>query len=625
MSEEVNVEKIDLSNVDWQSSREFFDSLKADLKRLDEADDKEVYDLTWPGKRGAIVEAGLPINKTLRPDVNASKDFDSTKNMLIVGDNLDALKLLQESYLNKVKMIYIDPPYNTGHDFVYHDNFRQSKADYDDGTIDESGNRLVDDDEFKVNSYSNGRFHSDWLSMMYPRLKLARNLLTDDGVIFISIDDNELANTCELCDTIFGEENRGGVAPRKTRGSATTKGDSEMQKINDYLVIYFKDKSTGTFNKKIVGQKTYPYSDSRGQYYIVPLQDNGPHGTREARPNLWYPIYVLSNGALTRDESADYKERILPALHQRKEGRWMWSKEKFDRDVDDLVAINGKVYIKHYYVESDDQNKYQRDKLWIGDCQNSKGTSELNNLFPELPGLFSNPKPLELLDFCMNRGARSDSLILDFFAGSGTTGHAVMDLNAQDGGSRRYILAQYPEETADGSEARKAGYRTIDQITAERLRRAGDKIVAENPDTKVDTGFRVLRVDSSNENDNIRQTPNNTTLQSLFESVNNIKGDRGPLDLLFGVISSQALPLDERLDIVESDDNTIYRYGYDFEGTGLVACFDDTVSDAAIQAIAKMQPNIAVFRDSSFASSATKVNLSEHFRMLSPGTKVKVI
>ena len=616
-------EKIDLNSVDWKSSREFFDSLVDELQKLDNKD--ESYDFTWVGKRKSIIEAGRPIDKILRPDVEASKDFDKTKNMLIVGDNLDALKLLQESYLGKIKMIYIDPPYNTGHDFVYHDNFTIKKSDFEDGSTDSEGNVVVSEDEFAENSKVNGRFHSDWLSMMYPRLKLARNLLSDDGIIFMSIDDNELNNLYKLGELVFGEDNFGGTAPRKTRGSATTKGDSEMQKINDYLVIFFKDKGCGKFTQRIIGQKKYPHSDERGKYYIVPLQDNGPHGTREARPNLWYPIYLLKDGNVTYDEPSEYIEKILPAKHQNKEGCWMWSKKKFDVDKKDILIKDGKAWIKHYYIEEEDQNQYQRDKLWLEDYQNSKGTILVNSLFPEAKNIFSNPKPIELVKFCANRSANDGSIILDFFSGSGTTGHAVMDLNAEDGGKRQYICVQLDEKTDEKSEARKAGYDTIDQITAERLRRAGEKIKSEHPEADIDTGFRVFRVDGNNENENIRKSPNKTNQSDMFNAIDNIKEDRTPLDLLFGIVYVSALPFDLKLEMRKIGENTVYLYGYLDEGTGLVACFDDNISEETFKEIAKLKALTAAFKDSSFTNSAAKINLSEHFRIISPDTKVKVI
>ncbi len=377
-----NIEKINLDNVDWKSSKEFFDSL-LELANLENSSN-ERYLMSWVGRKKSIVEAGAPINKTLRPDRDESVNFDSTKNLCIVGDNLDALKILQESYLGEVKMIYIDPPYNTGNDFVYKDSFSANKDNYKSNYLDEDGNVLLSEDKMIENERTNGRFHSDWLSMIYPRLKLCKNLLSEDGIIFISIDDNELDNLRKVCEEIFGEENFGGIAPRKTRGSATTKGDSEMQKINDYLVIFFKDKKTGTFNQKIVGEKKYPYSDERGEYYIVPLQDNGPHGTREARPNLWYPIHELNDGTLSYDATENIKRTILPDKHQNKEGCWMWSKAKFDKDGKDLTIHNDKVYIKHYYIEGEDQNRCQREKLWLDNFQNAKGTVTLNSLFPEI-------------------------------------------------------------------------------------------------------------------------------------------------------------------------------------------------------------------------------------------------
>lgn len=652
MSEAGSIEKINLDNVDWESSREFFNSLKNDLRRIDEADNKEVYDLTWPGKRSAIVEAGLPINKTLRPDVAASKDFDNARNMLIVGDNLDALKLLQESYLNQVKMIYIDPPYNTGHDFVYHDNFRQSKADYDDGTTDDEGNRLVDDDEFKVNSYSNGRFHSDWLSMMYPRLKLARNLLTDDGVIFISIDDNEQANLKKLCDEVFGEEN---FVENFIWVKNSTKNLSKTTSTNhEYVLCYAKDiiaagESEKLFRvpkkgldavKAILKKATeegltpeeggarlreyynaHPELKGISQYRYV---DYGPKSDLISAPKC-YQAYRLSDISAPKSTGVAETYEIIHPIDglpcKTPSTGWRFARktmqEKIDQGLIEFYDSHEHVPAFKRYLETV-ETEVQKSVI-----KNYKdGKKELAAIFGSAP--FDNPKPVSLLETFIGL-VDPDAIVLDFFAGSGTTGHAVMELNAQDGGNRRYILVQYPEKTADGSEAQKAGYETIDQITAERLRRAGDKVKVDHPDANFNTGFRVLRVDSDNEKEGIRQTPDKTTQATLFDAVDNIKRNRGPLDLLFGAIKALALPLDQKLDIVSGDSNTIYKYGYEFEGTGLVTCFDDAVSDETVQEIAKMRPNVAVFRDGSFTSSATKVNLSEHFRMLSPGTKVKVI
>lgn len=615
-----NIEKIDLNNIDWKSSKEFFDSIKNELEKLE--DHKESYDFTWVGKRKSIIEAGKPINKTLRPDVEASKDFDNTKNMLIVGDNLDALKILQEPYLGQVKMIYIDPPYNTGHDFVYRDNFTIKKDEYEDDAIDEDGDKVVAEEQPKENSRSNGRFHSDWLSMICPRLKLARNLLSDDGVIFISIDDNEQANLKKVCDEVFGEENfiANLIWTNKEGGAGS---DSKIINVkHEYTLCYARNINCVAVNGvDVEDTERYTYEDQyvkvRGKYQLVKLVTYSLGYVA----SLDYPIEA-PDGSL-----------ILPNIHGEKVARWRWGKEKlawglrndfveFKKDKNDQWQI----YTKQYLNCDKDGKIIARTKrpyAVIDQYSTTQAAKQLQKMFDVK--LFDYSKPVNLLRFFTDIATSVDSLILDFFAGSGTTGHAVMDLNAEDGGNRRYILVQLPEETNEKSEARKAGYETIDQITAERLRRAGDKIQKEHPDAKIDTGFRVFRIDSSNEKENIRKPLGEYSQESMLDMVENLKPDRTPLDLLFGAIYASALPFDLKLEIKKIGDNTVYLYGYLGEGSGLAACFDDHITEETIQEIAKLKTLSAVFKDSSFDNSAAKINLSEHFRILSVDTIVKVI
>ncbi len=605
-----NIEKIDLEKVDWQSSKEFFDSLKDELEKLD--DHNESYDFTWAGKRKSIIEAGAPINKTLRPDVETSKDFDNTKNMLIVGDNLDALKLLQESYLGQVKMIYIDPPYNTGHDFVYHDNFTTKKDDYDDSSISEDGERIISEDEFIENSKSNGRFHSDWLSMIYPRLKLARNLLSDDGVIFISIDDNEQANLKKVCDEVFGEENF--VASLIWERAYSPKNDAKyVSNSHDYVLFYAKnidDFKIGRLPRTEEANSRYsnPDDDPRGEW----MSDNMVVKTYTSSCD--YPIKTPSgriveppSGRCWRINKATYEKFVAE--------KRIW----FGSDG------NGVPRIKRFLIELKNEGMAPTSLLFYREVGHSQeGAQEVAKILDA--GVFDGPKPVRLLKrLLMLAHTNPNSLILDFFAGSGTTGHAVMDLNAEDGGNRRYILVQWPEATNEKSEARKAGYETIDQITAERLRRVGEKVQKEHPEAKVDTGFRVFHIDDSNENKNIRKPLEEYAQESMLDMVDSLKSDRTPLDLLFGVIYASALPFDLHLETRKIGDNTVYLYGYLGESSGLVACFDDNISDDTIKEIAKLKPIAAVFKDSSFADSAAKINLSEHFHILSVDTKVKVI
>lgn len=600
-----NVEKIDLDRVDWKSSREFFDSLSKELKKLDDRD--ESYDFTWVGKRKSVIEAGTPINKILRPDLEASKDFDNTKNMLIVGDNLDALKLLQESYLGKIKMIYIDPPYNTGHDFVYHDNFTIKKADFEDDSMDSDGNVIISEDEYVENSKANGRYHSDWLSMMYPRLRLARNLLTDDGVIFISIDDNEQANLKKLCDDVFGEENFiGNIAwESKTKSQNTKTAFDQLQPKVEHIFCYSKSNEKYHFNLLVKSQKIYDKEDEKGVYREYPLEVMNASGVR-GRESMIYEI-----------------EGIMPP-----DGK-QW---KLGHDQVAMFRDNGNLFIRNNKIILKMRPEYERSEttepFWaflskeIGTAESAK--KELNSILSEGHG-FETVKPTSLIERLIFHASCKDSLILDFFSGSGTTGHAVMDLNAEDGGKRQYICVQLDEKTDEKSEARKAGYDTVDQITAERLRRAGDKIMQEHPDADIDTGFRLLRIDSNNEKDGIRKPLSEIGQTDIFDSIDNIKKDRTPLDLLFGVVYVSALPFDLKLETRKIGENTVYLYGYLDEGTGLVACFDDNIPEETIKEIANLKALTAAFKDSSFTGSAAKINLSEHFRIISPDTKVKVI
>ncbi len=622
---ENNVEKIDLDHVDWKSSREFFDSLGEALDKLDDKD--ESYDFTWVGKRKSIIEAGAPINKTLRPDIEASKDFNNTKNMLIVGDNLDALKLLQESYLGKIKMIYIDPPYNTGHDFVYHDNFTIKKDDYTDSSTGDDGVKLVSEDEFTENSKANGRFHSDWLNMIYPRLKLARNLLTDDGVIFISIDDNEQANLKKVCDEIFGEDNF-------VASFIWNKQHSQQQGIikRYHETVYLYGRNTSKLKnirggdgvieagalKKI--SKANPESDFT---FPAGVKCEAANGTNFVGTYGDSEKITVKNGIFSVRDGETTSEMTLSAG---------WTQKNQMRDFfngNDVLDSKGQKIIE-FYFNSTGKLKCRKERSSITPPSIlplygmvSESTDQLSDL---LGGhFFESPKPTNMIKDFLSWFSNENDLILDFFAGSGTTGHAVMDLNAEDGGNRKYILVQLDEKTDEKSEAKKAGYDTIDQITAERIRRAGDKIEKEHPEAKIDTGFRVFRIDDSNEKDDIRKPLGEIQQSNIFDMVDNVKTDRTPLDLLFGVVYASALPFDLKLETRKIGDNTVYLYGYLDEGTGLVACFDDKVPEDTIKEIAELKALTAAFKDSSFADSAEKINLSEHFRIISPETKVKVI
>ena len=631
-----NIEKIDLDRVDWKSSREFFESLGEALDRLDDKD--ESYNFTWVGKRKSIVEAGAPINKILRPDMEASKDFDNTKNMLIVGDNLDALKLLQESYLGKIKMIYIDPPYNTGHDFVYRDNFTIKKEDFSDSIKDSDGNIIVSEDEYIENAKVNGRFHSDWLSMIYPRLKLARNLFTDDGVIFLSIDDKEIANLKKVCDEVFGDDNFIACLTRVTKKGG--KSSEAVAKNHDFALIYAKDIS----DKKLSGishfdsgfNKTDEFADKRGPYKLNQTLD---YNTLQYNKTMDFIIEIDGKKYVPGGDEAKQLERHK-GNHGQHDWVWRWSLEKFKFGYENgwiIVSKTGRIYTKTYlnatiagnpkdgyYIDYQDRSKAVSTlELTDNKYSNDNSAKEIERLMGSK--VFDYVKPTELVDLFLEMNNSKDCTILDFFAGSGTTGHAVMQKNAADNGMRNFILVQLNEEIDSSSEASKAGFSTIDEVTAERLRRAGDKIQDEQNSVKIDSGFRVLRIDSSNENDDIRKPLNQINQFDLFSTIDNIKKDRTPLDLLFGVIYASALPFDLKLETRKIGENTVYLYGYLDEGTGLVACFDDNIPEETIKEIANLKALTAAFKDSSFAGSAAKINLSEHFRIISPDTKVKVI
>jgi adenine-specific DNA-methyltransferase len=601
MSDDNGVQKIDLDKVDWRGSREFFESLGEALDRLDDKD--ESFDFTWVGKRKSIIEAGAPINKTFRPDVKASKNWDTTENLFIEGDNLDALKLLQESYLGKVKMIYIDPPYNTGKDFVYHDNFKANAEQYDEDTEykDEAGNI-----QFKKNEKTNGRYHSDWLSMMYPRLKLARNLLSEDGVIFISIDDNEQSNLKKLCDEVFGEDN---FVNQFLWLHGKGKKDSWSRTTQQYVTCYAKQK-----------EELSSWSVVNTQNYSFTNPDNDPRGG-------WFSGSVSFSEDRSNPNHKNYMEIKSPSGIVWKR-QWLKSNEEMKQLLDDD---------KIFFGLPPKYDATPRVKIFPGDVSSQipanliKDAGTTKSASTELEKLmggnyFDYPKSVQLIEFLaqISTADRPDGIVLDFFSGSATTAHAVMQLNAEDGGSRKWIMVQLPEETDEKSEAYKAGYKTIPEISRERICRAGDKIAQEHPEAKVDYGFRSLVIDDTNYKE-VYKSAGQYAQAELLDVVDNIKEDRSDLDLLYGVLTQSALELNRPIEIVELSGSTTYKYDYFGEVSGLVACFAENISEATIKEIAKLKPLTAVFRESSFADSQAKVNLAEHFRILSPETKVKVV
>lgn len=560
----------------------------------------EAYEFTWVGKRAAIAEAGRPIRKTLRPCPDESRDWDTTENLYIEGDNLDVLKLMQESYLGKVKMIYIDPPYNTGNDFIYRDDFAKSREEYDEqaGVYDEEGDRLY------RNTESNGRFHSDWCSMMYPRLVLARNLLRDDGVIFISIDDGEVHNLRKICDEVFGESNF--VAELIWKSKSGGANDSKYFAVDhEYVVCYAKSIDNISILPDIEATVTTSYNqrDEKGEYSLDRLDKQSIRYS----PSLDYEI-TGPNGEI-------YTPKHKDPAHPN--ATWRWGRETVKQRYDELVFKDGNVYTKNYKkVGAIARSLLLEDRFG----RTRTGKTDTYALFER--DLFSNPKPYKLIRYLNMITTQADDIVLDFFSGSATTAHAVMQLNAEDGGRRKFIMVQLPELCADGSEAVKAGYKNICEIGKERIRRAGDKIKAEAGLTalNLDIGFRVLKLADSNMNDVYYAAGDYTQdLLSMMES--NIKPDRNDMDLLFGCLLDWGLPLSMPHTHEKIDGITVHTYN---DGD-LIACFEERISEKAIREIANRKPLRAVFRDSSFSSSPEKINVFEIFKLLAPNTSVKVI
>jgi len=594
-----------------------FELLKQELSDEIVEGTKERYLLTWPGKKEAIVLANTPTNKTLRPVKEDSLNWETTQNLFIEGDNLEVLKLLQESYLNKIKFIYIDPPYNTGNDFIYKDRFTFEKTKYakKSGQVDQEGNRLFQNTEY------NGRYHSDWLTMIYPRLKLARNLLSEDGVILISIDDNEIHNMRRICDEIFGERNFvANFIWRKSKGSGN---DSKYLMVEtEYILLYAKNIENVKFNNQVVDiDGKYKFKD---EYY----KERGGSNLEK-----------LDRGSKGYGESLDFgikaPDGTLVYPNNRREKyndgwRWVWSKSKVEWGIKNgyIVFKKGKgnqwnVYCKNYAKVDNEGNPIVRTKLYrnhIGfeeNILNIQANHEMKRLFEG--AVFSYPKPTTLLKHLISMFYLDNEIILDFFAGSATTAHAVMQLNAEDGGNRKYIMIQLPEPCDENSEAYKAGYKTIAEIAKERIRRAGKKI-KEETGADIDYGFRVYRVDSSNMKD-VYYAPDKLSQNILDELESNIKEDRTSLDLLTQVMLEAGLELSLPIETKEICGKEVHFVA----GNSLAACFDEDVGEELIKEIAKIKPLKAVFRDSSFSSCPDRINLEEIFKSISPDTQIKVL
>ena len=590
-----------------------FDALKQMLGES-VAEGDESYEFTWVGKRDAMVEAAKPIRKTLRPCVEESKNFDTTENLYIEGDNLEALKLLQEGYLGKVKMIYIDPPYNTGNDFIYKDDFRMDSAKYaeESGAVDDEGNRMVQ------NSDSNGRFHSDWCSMIYSRLLLARNLLTDDGVIFISIDDNEVTNCTKICDEIFGAKNRVALICHKSRASVSN--DKIISPNHNFILFYSRNVDLLEAERKYIGLDPIldgfdlDDNDGRGAYRLVPV--DGPGGAKKGNP--YFEFLGIT-------------------------GYWRFSKETMqEKYKDGLIVKKGNSLYQKYFKSTAANTRRTATTWWDDGGLTSSATSKLKDLMGG--GSFDTPKPVELIDRMLRMITWKDksSLVLDFFSGSATTAHALLQLNSQDGGRRKFIMVQVPEECNEKSEGYANGYKTICEIGKERIRRAGDKILAEQqaeeksaadktdlfdsasdkPATAkpLDIGFRVLKIDDSNMKD-VYYSAGEISQQDLVEQISNIKDGRTDMDLLFGCLVDWGVPLSLPIKTETIENLQVYNVN---DGD-LVACFANDIPEAAIRQIAAAKPLRAVFRDSSFKSDSAKINVTEIFKTISPNTTVKVV
>ncbi len=668
---------------------------------------KERYQLNWPGKKEALLTANQPIEKTLRPCRDESVNFDETENLFIEGDNLDALKLLQETYLEKIKMIYIDPPYNTGKDFIYSDKFAKSaKEELEDSEqIDEEGNRLV------ANLESNGRFHSDWLSMMYPRLKLARNLLKDDGVIFISINNKETHNLKKMCDEIFGTENFISSLPTimNLKGNQDAFGFSDT---HEYTLCFAKDKTLCQlgFFKLDEDEIDKWKEDDRGLYKKADtLRRTGQDASRDRRPKGWFPVFITENNEIyVREDNLPLSENDFVLYPKNDEGRelsWSWGKPKIVKESYNLIVVNGKkgknIYKKQRPALGGIPTKKPKSLFYKPDYSSSTATNELKKILNNK--LFDSPKPVPLIkDFC-EIGCFNNDIILDFFAGSATTAHAVMQLNSEElaeeakkenicenpclsvvkevkKGNRKFIMVQLPEDCDEKSEAFKAGYANIAEISKERIRRAGKKIIDNgklkmnnvktsqkdntpdlfdaknnsqlstiNSQLSIDTGFRVLKVDSTNMLD-VYYSPEETMQDDLGMRIDNIKNDRSEEDLLFQVlldwgvdltlpirretiepqINTDELRLENNKNICGNPCSSVVKNGvtvYFVDDDALVACFakNGEVTEELCEAIANTKPLRVVFRDAGFADSAAKTNADELFKLLSANTELKTI
>ena len=618
-------ESLNLTEYNLDKLKEIFPEVfcegKIDFDKLrlllgDNIEDKEErYEFTWNGKSDAIRIAQTPSTGTLRPDKESSKNWNDTENLYIEGDNLEVLKSLQKSYFGKVKMIYIDPPYNTGRDFIYKDNFRDSIDNY----------KEITNQTTKANSETNGRYHTYWLNMMYPRLRLARNLLTEDGVIFISIDNNEVTNLNKICDEIFGEYNKLGIMSvvNNLKGRSD---DKFFATSNEFLLVYAKKIDLANINGLPMDdeyEKEYKYKDNISNYKEVGLRKTGKNSKRKDRPNMYYPIYFnIDTNEIYTEKKNHYNEvEIYPLDENGDEGCWRWGKETFNekKDTEIIVKLNNNnkwcVYVKMRDIINGEKRTQKPKTTWINPKYDSgNGTKLIKELFND--NIFTNPKPIEFILDILRISTDSNSLVLDFFSGSATTSQAIMRLNSEDNGNRKFIMVQLPELIERESEAYKAGYKNICEIGKERIRRSGDKILSENKDKegikKLDIGFKVFKLDSSN----LKSWDSSIEdlEQNILEMDTNLKKDRSTEDLLYEILLKSGVELTAKIEEIKVGYNTLYNIG---EGA-LLACLDDKITQDVIDEIpkhkSKHMDSKVIFKEAGFMSDAAKINAIQNLK-----------
>ena len=581
-----------------------FDKLRL-LLGDDVSDREERYELRWNGKNDAIRFAQTPSNGTLRPDKESSKNWDDTENLYIEGDNLEVLKLLKKSYFGKIKMIYIDPPYNTGKDFVYKDDFRDNVKNYLEQTRQNT----------TTNTENDGRYHTNWMNMMYPRLKLARNLLKDDGVIFISIDDNEVFNLKKLCDEIFGEDNFVAMVSVIVKTEGRRYGD--FAKTHEQILIYSKNHDEIKLNEIEIEGKDFSYMDEFGGFNIKDLRNQNARAFNKTnRPNLRYPFYVDTNEidengfCKINTKSKEGYEEVYPITVNEYKSVWRWGKDKATKEINNLTARKGSDGIVRIYQKYRKLTQTPKTVWFEKEFISNKGTKEIQAIMGN--GIFDFPKPINLMRRVLEIGLNNDSIVMDFFSGSATTAHAVMQLNAEDGGNRKFIMVQLPEITPEKSEARKAGYENICEIGKERIRRAGDMIVNENKDKEgiedLDIGFKVFKLDSSN----IKEwDPDYENLEySLFERQDIIKMGRTNEDLLYEIIIKMGIEPTVGIEEIKFGEKIIYNIGMG----ALLICLEDEITEDLVAEIPNHKSIIdemdtkVVFKESGFRTDSAKMN-----------------